>query len=158
MSRPNSGPDEPISSQGQARRNSQPESSSQPPAVPAFPREQSRSSINALLNNGPAPSRALVPTNNALVMDKDSATTLIQVIAKQTSGCSVEQLEQIHSAMMSEIWRTRGEWDRAKVIDDVARCFEEVYEDIQEMQKVAMWSMSSQDPQPPPRSLQMYER
>lgn len=48
----------------------------------------------------------------------------------RTSGCSVEQLEQVYSAMMDKIWNTRGEWNRTKVVREVRAEVEEVVEDM----------------------------
>lgn len=42
---------------------------------------------------------------------------------------------------MSEIWRTRGDWDRTKVAANVAVAFEEVETDINMMQNIGQWSM-----------------
>lgn len=63
----------------------------------------------------------------------------------QTSGCSVEQLEQIYSALMSEIWRTRGQWDRVKVALEVGTIFTDVMEDIHVCQGLAAGSMEVDD-------------
>ena len=67
-------------------------------------------------------------------------------MAKQTSGFSLEQLEQVYSAVMRELWRTRGEWDRTLVLDYVSRVFSDVCTDINSMQEVGQWSMESRLP------------
>lgn len=53
----------------------------------------------------------------------------------------MEQLEQVYSALMSEIWATRGEWDRGKVARGVWKAFDEIREDIEYMQSIAQGSM-----------------
>lgn len=150
----------PLGSQSSARRNSngrnhsssphgqhplsQQERLSQNPAVPIFPRENSKTTISSLLNNPPAPSAAstvVAPKHPPLVLDNAYTSNLIDAIVHQTSGCSVEQLEQVYSALMSEIWRTRGEWDRGKVAREVGRCFEEVMDDIKYMQDISAGSL-----------------
>lgn len=66
---------------------------------------------------------------------------LLEYLAEQTSGYSVEQLEQVYSALMDQIWKTRGEWNRTKVIRDVRAVFEEVTEDIKACQDLCDRSM-----------------
>ena len=63
----------------------------------------------------------------------------------------MEQLEQVYSALMSEIWRTRGDWDRRRVAGMVATAFEEVEGDIMGMQDVGQWSMEA------PQGVQLLE-
>ncbi|GJN69012.1 hypothetical protein PLICBS_003058 [Purpureocillium lilacinum] len=40
-----------------------------------------------------------------------------------TSGCTIEQLEQINRELMDEIWSSRHEWNRMKVLGRVTRVF-----------------------------------
>ncbi len=63
------------------------------------------------------------------------------MMVSRTSGYSVEQLEQVYSALMSELWATRGEWDRGKVARGVWKAFDEIREDIEYMQSIAQGSM-----------------
>lgn len=132
----------PGSSQGQ--QLSQPERSSQTPAVPAFPRGASRTNINSLLNDESAPSRAMMTSTayqHDLVSDEASTYRLLEKMVYGTDVCSVEQLEQIYSALMSKIWQTRGEWNRAKVTSEVENVFDDVMGDIKSMQTVGPGSM-----------------
>ena len=46
----------------------------------------------------------------------------------------MEQLEQVYSALMSEIWRTRGEWNRVKVVENVGAVLRDVLQDMNECQ------------------------
>ena len=73
-------------------------------------------------------------------MDHAYTSNFLETIVSQTSGCSVEQLEQIYSALMSEIWKTRDDWDRGKVARKVGGVFEETMEDIQSCQGMAAGS------------------
>lgn len=66
---------------------------------------------------------------------------LLEYLTEQTSGYSVEQLEQVYSALMDQIWKTRGEWNRVKVIGEVRAAFEEVTEDIKACQDLCDRSM-----------------
>jgi hypothetical protein len=58
---------------------------------------------------------------------------LIQV-TDITSGCTIEQLEQVNREMMDEIWRSRQEWNRMKVLTDLSAVFNETVNDIESMQ------------------------
>lgn len=49
-----------------------------------------------------------------------------------SSGFSVEQLEQMYSMMMDKIWKTRGDSDRVRVVHDVTREFVEVLADMRD--------------------------
>jgi hypothetical protein len=71
-----------------------------------------------------------------LIKDSVRAQRLIEQIIGSTADRSVEQLEQIYSVLMNEIWRTRGEWDRTKVIAGCKDVFLDTMEDIREYQDV----------------------
>ncbi|KAI9789873.1 MAG: hypothetical protein M1835_001382 [Candelina submexicana] len=112
------------SSQSSNTNSSQSQPRSQPgsqPPVPAFDAPP-RQDIKSILNNP------------ALVLDRPSIGKLHEDLASRTSDCSVEQLEQINTALMDCIWKMRGEWDRNKVRDAVEEAFEDVLSDIEEMQ------------------------
>lgn len=66
---------------------------------------------------------------------------LLKYLTDQTSGFSVEQLEQVYSALMNQIWKTRGEWNRSEVIMEVKAAFEEVRDDIKYCQDLLDGSM-----------------
>ncbi|PHH51138.1 putative AAA domain-containing protein C31G5.19 [Ceratocystis fimbriata CBS 114723] len=59
---------------------------------------------------------------------------LLAQITERTSGCTIEQLEQIGRELMDEIWRTRGEWNRIKVLEDLTSVFNDVIGDIEDTQ------------------------
>lgn len=118
---------------------------SQAPAVPQFPRDRG-TSISSLLNDPePGPSRALTTVHPQHVVDQISTASFLETVVDQTSGCSVEQLEQIYSALMSEIWKTRGEWDRRKVASEIGGVFTDVMEDIHVCQGIGAGSMEVDD-------------
>lgn len=60
----------------------------------------------------------------------------------RTSGCTIEQLEQINQALMDSMWATKHEWNRMKVLSQLVTVFNETIADIEEMQDVGQ---SSQD-------------
>ncbi|KAH6610742.1 hypothetical protein Trco_000762 [Trichoderma cornu-damae] len=64
---------------------------------------------------------------------------LIQV-TDGTSGCTIEQLEQVNREMMDEIWRSRHEWNRIKVLGNLRAVFNDTIGDIENMQGVDLLS------------------
>ncbi|KAI0481122.1 hypothetical protein GGR56DRAFT_305812 [Xylariaceae sp. FL0804] len=73
-------------------------------------------------------------------LDESSAQYLLDELTKRTSGCTIEQLEQINRELTTEIWRTRGEHNRMKVLSSVTRVFNEAITDIETMQRVLQLS------------------
>ncbi|KAM3509658.1 hypothetical protein MY10362_000452 [Beauveria mimosiformis] len=61
-------------------------------------------------------------------------------IADQTTGFSVEQLEQMNREMMDKIWQTRDEWNRLNVFYSVKGVFETVLADMEAMQQAPFGS------------------
>ena len=113
--------------------------------MPPFPRD-SKTNISSLLNDpDPGPSRALTAFHPELITDHIYTSDMLENIVSQTSGCSVEQLEQIYSALMSEIWRMRDVWDRARVARNVFSVFADVMEDIRMCQGVGQGSMEIEE-------------
>ncbi|KAI0167962.1 putative AAA family ATPase [Pestalotiopsis sp. NC0098] len=69
-------------------------------------------------------------------LDEASGAIFLTQLTARTSGCTIEQLEQLTREMMSEIWRTKGEHNRMKVLDAVTRVFNESINDIETIQNV----------------------
>lgn len=121
----------------QSQNNSQ---HSQNPAVPPFPRPSNpHASIHSLLNND-APSKPSTSVSH-LVIDLKLSDQFLEEIVVQSRGCSVEQLEQIYSALMDKIWKTRGDWNRARVTRELKDVFEDVLDDIKGIQETASGSL-----------------
>ncbi|KZF25113.1 AAA-domain-containing protein [Xylona heveae TC161] len=116
----------PSSQQSQPRS----QQGSQPPVPPfnAPHRHAASGSISSILNQS--------DQRGQLILDDEYIRELHDQLTERTSGCSVEQLEQINTALMDCIWRERGEWNRTKVGREVSQVFEEVMRDILEMQEV----------------------
>ncbi|KAH8894979.1 AAA-domain-containing protein [Thozetella sp. PMI_491] len=57
-----------------------------------------------------------------------------QTLADRTSGCTIEQLEQINRELMEELWRTRGEWNRMTVLGTLTTVFNDTIRDIEDLQ------------------------
>lgn len=128
-----------IDSQGSAPSSqsnpSQPSQGSQPSQIPAVPTFHRPSNINALLNNDESSSPP------QLVVDYRHTQQLLDTLVARTSGCSVEQLEQIYSAIMDQIWRTRGDWNRVRVTADVGQVIDDVLKDMRQCQEFQPSSM-----------------
>ncbi|KAL1965961.1 hypothetical protein VTN77DRAFT_4901 [Rasamsonia byssochlamydoides] len=130
----------PNGSQSQPRSHFQ--HVSQQPPVPRFAtpvRQQSHqfSNIQSLLNNE--------ETTPKLVIDHQYVEQLHQQLTQQTSGCSVEQLEQINTHLMDCLWRMRGEWDRTKVAVAIKDTFNEVLEDMLSTQEFSSMSQKTKE-------------
>ncbi|KAI0804048.1 hypothetical protein GGR55DRAFT_659587 [Xylaria sp. FL0064] len=69
-------------------------------------------------------------------LSEGSAELLLAELTKRTSGCTIEQLEQINRDLMSKLWETRGEHNRMKVFNLITQVFNESMHDIEEMQKI----------------------
>lgn len=102
--------------------NSQPSQSSQLQfSMPAPPRQ---AAISSILNN----------EQPRFIMDNIQVKDLHQELVRRSSGLSVEQLEQVNSALMDTIWRNRGQWNRNYVIHNVTVAFNDIIKDIEYMQ------------------------
>lgn len=134
----------PSASQNTSNPNSsQSQNSSQPsqnPAVPPFPRPSNpHASIHSLLNNDAPPITSTAVSN--LVIDPKLTDQFLDEIVAQSSGCSVEQLEQIYSALMDKLWKTRGDWNRARVTRELMGVFNDVLGEIKAIQEIAPVSL-----------------
>lgn len=117
-------------------QTSQPSQSSQMPA-PAPPAHKSNI-IDILAEPAPEPQ---------LILDDSSLTQLHGKLISSSSGCSLEQLEQINAALMETIWQHRREYNRNKVITAVADTFNVIIEDIETMQKILKQSQEEENDQ-----------
>lgn len=70
--------------------------------------------------------------NNLTLPTEDLVDKMTTEITDQTSGLSVEQLEQVNSVMMESLWQTRGNWDRRYVLTLMVRDFNHALHDMQQ--------------------------
>jgi hypothetical protein len=77
------------------------------------------------------------------VLDEGYLQKLAEDLVAKTSGCTVEQLEQINRELMEKIWQMRGEWNRSLVVTEVMEVFNETIKDIEEMQNILEQSQES---------------
>jgi hypothetical protein len=68
------------------------------------------------------------------VIHEGSVYRFLQSLADRTSGCSVEQLEQIYRELMDEIWKTKHEWNRMTVLNRLISVFNDTIGDIELVQ------------------------
>lgn len=68
------------------------------------------------------------------VIHEGQVENFLDDLTERTSGCTIEQLEQINRELMDEIWKTRGEWNRMKVLGSVKKVFNETISDIEHIQ------------------------
>ncbi|KAJ5312883.1 hypothetical protein N7508_003713 [Penicillium antarcticum] len=71
-----------------------------------------------------------------LVLDLDIIAKLHNSLTLMTSGFSVEQLEQVNTNLMDSVWHMRAEWNRNNVANALSKRFNDVMEDMQEMQDI----------------------
>ncbi|KAI1427041.1 hypothetical protein F5Y12DRAFT_226382 [Xylaria sp. FL1777] len=93
--------------------------------------------LNEPLDEGSQPqSQPLSQKEPQVELSEASAELLLAELTKRTSGCTIEQLEQINRDLMSKLWETRGEHNRMKVLKLITHVFNETMLDIMEMQKI----------------------
>ncbi|KAK2600254.1 TAT-binding protein-like protein 7, AAA ATPase [Conoideocrella luteorostrata] len=59
---------------------------------------------------------------------------LLYLLTDGTSGCTIEQMEQINRELMDEIWKSRHEWNRHRVVGNLSKVFNDTIEDMEEIQ------------------------
>lgn len=67
---------------------------------------------------------------------------LLDVLTEGTSGCTIEQMEQINRELMDEIWKSRHEWNRHRVVGNLSKVFNDTIGDIEDVQGVGAPSQS----------------
>lgn len=109
--------------------NSDPSQSSQPPTtMPAPPAPRHTTNLLDILNDEePKPQ---------LLLDEDLLIDLHRNLVVSTSGCSLEQLEQINAALMDTLWKHRADYNRNVVLQQVKDSFNAIIKDIQTMQEI----------------------
>lgn len=132
------------------------------PSVPAFPasapyptshtpshnsNNKRPASMANILNDSPIEplsSSQLSSQKEFIQADQFFIDDLLRTLVEGTSGCSVEQLEQINRELMEKLWEMRGESNRNRVATDCIAVFNETIIDIEHMQRVLQPSQPSQ--------------
>lgn len=127
-------------------------SHSQNPAVPRFnvpPRQTTPSKKPAamanILNDSPIePPPSQASSEKDIIIDEFFVEDLHKRLTDGSSGCSIEQLEQINRELMAMLWEMRGEYNRNRVAAKLVDVFNATIRDIEDMQKVLQASQLSQ--------------
>jgi hypothetical protein len=123
------------------------------PAVPPFnvPSRSGSTSKPAglanILNDSPVDdvvSSQISSQGNEYISDSYFIDVLLDRIVAGSSGCSVDQLEQLNRELMNGLWVLRGEWNRNVVAAKLADIFNETIKDIDSMQTVLKASQPTQ--------------
>jgi ATPase family AAA domain-containing protein 2 len=114
---------------------------SQPPRPPLFgapprPTKAGPAGLANILNDPGEPNSSQSSSQKDIIIDEAFVNNLLETFVKKSSGCSIEQLEQINRELMDTVWKERGEYNRTKVATTVMKVFNEAITDIEEMQKV----------------------
>lgn len=127
---------------------------SQNPAIPPFHAPASLTAsrppnhMTNILNDSPVePTSSQSQTlsqKHLVIPEDDYFRNLLETLAGLSSGCSVEQLEQINRELMEKLWEMRGEWNRTKVAVKMIDVFNETIHDIEEMQRILEASQKNQ--------------
>ncbi|KAH7328551.1 hypothetical protein B0I35DRAFT_345699 [Stachybotrys elegans] len=99
--------------------------------------------IGNLLNNsqpGEQSTRNSGSSNSQPLSLEGAVDNLLLQVTDGTSGCTIEQLEQINRELMDEMWRSRGQWNRMTVLSHVTRVFNDTIGDIESIQGMAQSS------------------
>ncbi|KAI0106086.1 AAA-domain-containing protein [Hypoxylon sp. NC0597] len=117
-------------------------------ASPAGGKSSHAPSVANLLNDpspdeqSPSQRQSGASSSQQVELDEGQAQYFLDQVTDRTSGCTIEQLQQIFREMMVEIWRTRGEHNRMKVLNSVTRVFNEAISDIESVQGMLQPSQS----------------
>lgn len=107
-----------------------------PFSAPPKPTRSLPPNLANLMNSPVEPSPSQSSSLKELVIDEAKLEETLNELTKRTSGCTIEQLEQINRELMDTLWKTRGEYNRTKVGTQILAVFNDVIADIEEMQKV----------------------
>lgn len=106
--------------------------------MPAPPPPRHTANINDLLNDTDVPPPQLL-------LDEKHLNDFHTMIVRKSSGCSLEQLEQVNAALMDTVWKHRAEWNRNVVLHNAMDAFNTIIVDIEEMQKILKFSQEEDD-------------
>ncbi|KAK4508289.1 hypothetical protein PRZ48_002027 [Zasmidium cellare] len=118
----------------ESQQSSQPSQSSQQMGPPRT--NHRASSISALLNTEDDDGHNALSRANQFIIDEDKLQDFHKMLVKNSSGLSLEQLEQVHAALMDVIWTQRGNWNRNQVWKNCENAFNETIRDIEACQRI----------------------
>ncbi|KAI9798336.1 MAG: hypothetical protein M1825_005385 [Sarcosagium campestre] len=130
-----------ISSSGGTASKGPSRAGSQQSALPhpgAHSRPKQTTNLVDILNKSPPPEES-----SQYVVDHGFIDGLHTEFTERSSGCSIEQLEQVNTALMDCIWKMREEPNRTVVGHEVISIFNEIMSDIETMQEILPASLAS---------------
>lgn len=123
-------------------------SQTKPPQAMPPPPSRGATDLNSILNAEPPPHPPTVvsvgvpaaaeaaPPKPRLLLSPDQLAAFLAECVDKTSGCSVEQLEQINAALMSCVWKMRADWNRDRVIGAAGLAFNSAMADMEAVQRI----------------------
>lgn len=90
------------------------------------------------------PNSSQASSQKEFILEDFFVEDLLQKMVDKSSGCSIEQLEQINRELMEALWKCRGEWNRNLVVKTLVNVFNETIQDMEEMQRILQASQPSQ--------------
>ncbi|PFH59446.1 hypothetical protein XA68_12301 [Ophiocordyceps unilateralis] len=121
-------------SQAQAQAQAQAKSRATAAATTAPSQEEQQ---NPVRNTG---STASQPLSVETAVDQ-----FLTQVTNATSGCTIEQLEQVNRDLMDEIWQRRHEWNRLKVLNQVTGVFNDTMDEMDGVQSVRSQSQEDEN-------------
>ncbi|TAQ86087.1 hypothetical protein B7494_g5582 [Chlorociboria aeruginascens] len=126
------------------------QNNSQNPPVPLFDqarvapsRSKAPHSMANLLNNSPVEATSSqISSQKDNIINDEFVDKVLRHLVTGSSGCSIEQLEQINRELMDTVWKMRGEYNRDLVGYALITVFNEVIQDMEEMQRILQSSQS----------------
>ncbi|KAA8900629.1 hypothetical protein TRICI_006187 [Trichomonascus ciferrii] len=87
----------------------------------------------------PSPSPGPEPENpdKEIILDTNKMDSFYTRLVESTKGLTIEQLEQVNSALIDTLWSQRHLWDRNKIIDDLENTLTQVVDTIHAANKRA---------------------
>lgn len=93
--------------------------------------EPGASDISPIRNSGGSTTTS---SSQLPVVHEGEINNFLEELTERTSGCTIEQLEQINREMTDHIWASKNEWNRMKVLNQLVQVFNETIADIEEIQ------------------------
>lgn len=81
------------------------------------------------------------------IFHPEEADAFHREISERTSGCTIEQLEQVNRELMDQIWSSRNESNRMTVLRDLHMIFNTTIADIENEQGLGKSSQHLPDAQ-----------
>jgi hypothetical protein len=100
------------------------------------PKSKSTAALANILNDPAEPPSSQTSSQKDIILDENFVNGLLETFTMKSSGCSIEQLEQVNRELMNTLWEMRGEYNRTKVGTKLLAVFNEAITDIESMQKV----------------------